>query len=246
MIRRKRNILCIVVLTVITVTAVYFLKWNRANDEIYRELSETAVIHSTQEESEYISPIDFDVLKKTNPDIYAWIEIPGTDISYPIVQHEEDDDYYLNHTVEGKEGFPGSIYTQCENRTDFSKFNTIIYGHNMHNGTMFSNLVNYRDEEYFMQHREVIIYTPDAERTYQVFAAVVYDDRLIPAAFDERIPQERQDYLDSLKAIRDMNSHVLDDIEVTSDSQIVTLSTCIKGQPDNRFLVEAVLTDVTQ
>lgn len=199
----------------------------------------------TETEAAYVSDIDFDRLWELNPDIYAWITIPGTDISYPIVQHPYDSDYYLHHTVEKEEGYPGSIYTDSHNKKDLSRFNTLIYGHNMTrgDGSMFTELMNYMDLSFLESHREIIIDLPDARRTYQIFAAVVYDDRLITAAFDDDLEEDRQAYLDSIYRIRDLNSHVMQDVEVTPEDHIITLSTCIIGRPDNRFLVEAVLTD---
>lgn len=234
----------------------------RHRGEIYKELQQEESSQQTEEsesmaetaetaeepsetEAAYVSEIDFAGLWELNPDIYAWITIPGTDISYPMVQHPYDSDYYLHHTVEKKEGYPGSIYTDSHNKKDLSRFNTLIYGHNMTrgDGSMFTELMHYMDPEFLENHREIIIDLPDARRTYRIFAAVVYDDRLITAAFDDDSEKDRQAYLDSIYSVRDLNSHVMQDVEVTPADHIITLSTCIVNRPDNRFLVEAVLTD---
>lgn len=195
------------------------------------------------EEEKYISPIDFASLRKINDEIYAWIEIEGTDISYPLVQSLTDDSYYLDHTIEGKQGYPGSIYTLMVNSRSFTDFNTVIYGHNMKNGTMFGSLKRYRDESYLKEHRTLRIYTPYGEKTYTVFAAVVFDNRLLTDAFSNGEESGRNAFLKEIKAVRDLDSIVLDDIPVTSDDRIITLSTCISGKPRNRYLVIAVLTD---
>ena len=84
--------------------------------------------------------IDFETLQAENSDIYAWIQIPGTLVDYPILQHPTDDSYYLNHTPEGVSGLPGSIYTESVHPKDFSAPLTVIYGHNMRNDTMFGSL----------------------------------------------------------------------------------------------------------
>ena len=73
-----------------------------------------------------------------NPDVYAWIDVPGTEISYPVLQSAEDNSYYLEHTIEGEKTLPGAIYSENYNSKDFSDYNTILYGHNMRNGTMFA------------------------------------------------------------------------------------------------------------
>ena len=192
------------------------------------------------EEIEYISPVDFEALWEVNTDIFAWIDIPDTNIRFPVVQHPTQDNYYLEHTIEGYHArVPGSIYTFTGVAKDFSDFNTIIYGHNMYNGTMFSNLYMFQDRDYLAEHPKIYIYTPDAEYSYTIFAAVVYDDRLISLSFDFSWDGDREAYLDSL------NNGVsgtlyLDDVPVSTDSHIITLSTCIRYHEDQRLLIVAV------
>ncbi len=192
------------------------------------------------EEIEYVSPVDFEALWEVNTDIFAWIDIPDTNIRFPVVQHPTQDNYYLEHTIEGYHArVPGSIYTFTGVAKDFSDFNTIIYGHNMYNGTMFSNLYMFQDRDYLAEHPKIYIYTPDAEYSYTIFAAVVYDDRLISLSFDFSWDGDREAYLDSL------NNGVsgtlyLDDVPVSTDSHIITLSTCIRYHEDQRLLIVAV------
>jgi len=187
-------------------------------------------------------PIDFQQLQQENSDIYAWIRIPDTTVDYPILQSETDNDYYLFHTPEGKSGYPGSIYTENYNSKDFQDFNTVIYGHKMRNHTMFADLEYYEDIDYLKQHNMITIYTPDHIRTYQVFAAVTYDNRHIMYSFDFVNKEQRQAYLDSLKAVRNMATCWDDSVNVTTEDKIITLSTC-NGNDKQRFLVEAVLID---
>ncbi len=202
-----------------------------------------SVTDTTEEKESYVSPIDFEALWAVNTDIYAWLKIDDTDISYPILQHPSDDSYYLNHTPERRSGFPGSIFTYACNAKDFSDFNTVIYGHRMDNGQMFSNLKFYRDEAYLKEHRTIRVYLPDRELVYTVFAAVVYDDRLITSYFDNADPYSCRAYLESIYQNRNLNSHILKDLEVTVEDRLITLSTCIKWEKQNRYLVVAVLTN---
>lgn len=187
-------------------------------------------------------PIDFPGLQSTNPEIYAWIRIPDTEVDYPVVQRPEDDTYYLNHTVEGAEGLPGSIFTESLNKRDFTDPNTVIYGHDMRDGTMFGHLKKYMDSTYMEEHPLIYIYTPEHIYTYQVFAAVTYDNRHILRSFDFTQETQFQEFLDSLRDARSMASYVRDDISVSAENRILTLSTC-NGNVQQRFLVEAVLTD---
>ena len=192
---------------------------------------------------EYVSPVDFETLWELNPDIVAWIEIPETQIAYPILKHPEEDEYYLDHTVELAYGYPGSIFLRQEARTDFSLFNTVIYGHNMKNGTMFGTLKYYLDPSYLQEHRVINIYTPEAEYSYSVFAAVVYSDVLITAKYSNYDKQDRQAFLDSLGEARNLSNIVLDDVEVTPEDHIITLSTCYANRDELRLLIVAVRDD---
>ena len=196
-----------------------------------------------QDEKEPVEiPIDFEKLWETNEHIYAWIRIPGTVIDYPVLQHPTDDAYYLDHTVERTEGLPGSIYTESGNAQDFTDVNTVIYGHNMKNGSMFGDLNLYKDPDYLHEHKEVILYTPEHIYTYEVFAAVTYDNRHILQGFDFTKDSGLTEFLDSLKESRNMSNYMDEDVSITSKDRIITLSTC-NGNSSQRFLVEAVLVE---
>ena len=93
--------------------------------------------------------IDWEELKSENPDIYAWIYIPGTNVDYPILQHPDEKSYYLDHNIDGSEGYPGCIYTQNVNSKDWMDPNTVIYGHNMNDGSMFHDLHKFEDNAFF-------------------------------------------------------------------------------------------------
>lgn len=189
------------------------------------------------------SAIRFDELWAMNPDVYAWISIPGTDIDYPVLQHESDDSYYLNHNLDGSYGLPACIYTESLNAKDFMDNNTVIYGHNMKNGTMFAQLHNYEDSDFFEKNREIIIYLPDRELHYRIFAAYVYDDRHLLYSFDFSDPDIYGNYLEAVFAIRDMNANIDKEMQVTNQDKIITLATCVSQQPEKRLLVQAVLTE---
>ena len=224
---------------------IYYKVSQSSKEDVYQKVQKTAVDEEKKQEEgpEYVSPIDFEELQKLNADIYAWIEIPGTAINYPVVQSPNDDGYYLNHTIEEQEGYPGAIYTERQNAKDFSDYNTVIYGHNMKDGSMFMGLHAYEDPQYLKEYNEVIIYTPNHQYTYRIFAAVIYNNSHILNSYDFENEEQRQLYLDSIYASRTMQSSIDDSVEVDTQSKLLTLSTCIGGQPNQRFLVEAVLTD---
>lgn len=187
------------------------------------------------------NPIDFTKLSEINPDLYAWIRIEDTNIDYPIAQREGDDSYYLSHDMYGEDRFAGCIYTEDGNKKDFTDPNTIIYGHNMKNGSMFQNLHKFADEEFFDEHPYVYIYTPKHVLAYKVFAAYVYDNRHILNSFDFNDKDVFEDYVENIFQVRSMDKHIREDVSVTADDRIITLSTCVGGQPESRYLVQAVL-----
>ena len=143
----------------------------------YEDLKEKVVKEKQEEEPEEEEktpldiPIDFEQLQSMNPEIYAWIRIPGSIIDYPIVQSDTDNAYYLTHDVENKDNAAGAIFTEDYNTKTFEDPNTVIYGHGMTNGTMFNGLHQYMDRSYFDENRDIIIYMPDKILHYKIFAA---------------------------------------------------------------------------
>lgn len=189
-------------------------------------------------------PIDFTALKKQNPDVYAWIQVPGTAVDYPILQSPTDNAYYLTHTIDEEEKTEGAIFTENYNTKTFEDPNTVIYGHDMKNGSMFQSLHNYMDRSFFDENREVLIYLPDQIRHYKIFAAYLYDSRHILQSFDFGNKEIYQKYLENIFSMRDMNAFIDTSMEVTSEDKIITLSTCYAGISTQRYLVQAVLVSI--
>ena len=191
--------------------------------------------------SDYVEPpVDFVKLKKINPDIYAWINIPGTVIDYPIVRNADDNAYYLTHTVENKKSAYGAIYTEDYNDMDFADFNTVIYGHNMKNGTMFGSLKKYRNKSFFDENREINVYMPGRIMKYRIFAAHITDDRHILLSYDFKNESVRSEYISDIFSNKNMSSLFDQEIPLTADDRIITLSTCT-GKTEERYLVQGVL-----
>lgn len=191
--------------------------------------------------------IDFAALQEeTNSDIYAWIYIPDTKIDYPVLQHPDDNLYYLNYNIDGTKGYPGCIYTENYNAKDFSDHNTVIYGHNMKNGTMFAGLHQFEDSDFFAEHPYVYIYAEDEVYIAQVFAAYEFSDVHLLNAYSTDTEIGFGIYLDEVMDVRSMNGNFDSDIEVTGQDRILTLSTCISGKPDNRYLVQGVLLQINE
>ena len=186
----------------------------------------------------YVPPEELAASIGINPHVIAWLEIPGTEIAYPVLQHPTEDNHYLDITIEGGYGYPGSIYTNSMEGRSFDTFNTVIYDHNMADESYFGSLKYYNDESFRDAHREIDIYTPAKALRYDVFAVVTYDDRYITDRYRDEKSEDRMAFLRSLL---DFGPVVYDDVSVGPDSHILTLSTCIGGMPNNRLLVLAAL-----
>ena len=130
---------------------------------------ETTEDDKEKEKSEETVTVDFAALQEINPDVVAWIRIPGV-LEYPVVRGE-DNSYYLNHTVQKTYNIAGSIFLDYRNERDFSDSKNIIYGHNMKDGSMFHVLRNYQDIDFFQEHTNMEVYLPDRRiLKYQITA----------------------------------------------------------------------------
>lgn len=150
--------------------ALYFINDKEQNDEqnkeIYERIKDEAKETPTDPSINEDFTIDWEVFKDT--DVVAWIKF-GDYIDYPVV-HREDNSYYLKHTYDGQYNSGGSIFMDMYNHEDFTDYNTILYGHNMHSLTMFGIFKKYLNKEVEMP-REFFIYLPDGTKhTYKVFS----------------------------------------------------------------------------
>jgi len=191
--------------------------------------------------------IDFEAIQTNeNMDIYAWIYVPGTEVDYPVLQHSTNDAYYLDHDMKGKKAACGSIYTEKANSRDFNDNHTVLYGHNMKNGTMFKTLRYYDDKEFFENNKYIYVYTAKDTRVYEIFGAYEYDDRHLLKNFATENAGEYQKYLESVKKLSDACGHFDRDMSLYSSDKIITLSTCIANKPESRYLVQGKLIAVEE
>lgn len=187
--------------------------------------------------------IDFDAMhREISEDIYAWIYIPNTHIDYPVFQHTTDNSYYLEHNIDGSEGYPGCIYTENYNAKDFSDPHTVIYGHNMRDTTMFSDLHLYEDEEFFENNRYVYIYTEDMVYVYKIFAAYQTNNAHQLLNYDFSNKNTVKSYLENTASRMEEPKVYDEDTVFSEDDQILTLSTCVmkERQFHLRYLVQSL------
>ena len=182
-----------------------------------------------------LKDMDFSALRQQNPDVLGWILIPGTRVSYPVVQGT-DNSYYLDHTWRGGKNSVGAIFMECRNSSDLSDFNTIIYGHRMNNRSMFGTLSQYKSRSYWQAHPYVYLTDDSGTHRYEIFAAgeVSVDSDVYRLGL--RSDSSRQSFLDSCLALSALNTGVTPH---TYD-KVLTLSTCTGNGHATRWVVQAV------
>ena len=190
----------------------------------------------------YVSPIDFAALQAENPDTYGWLDIPDTDISYPLLQSREDDTFYLNHDAYKNYNSAGALFTEHRyNKNDMTDPVTVVYGHRQNDGSMFGTLQQtFSDPEGFASHKTIVVYLPDRELRYQVRAALPYDNRHILYQYDFHDTQSYSNFLYSVYNARALGINYAEQA-MEPDDTLLILSTCLKGNRKNRFLVLAAL-----
>ena len=179
--------------------------------------------------------VNFELLTEINPQTVAWISAPfGMD--YPVVQGT-DNEYYLNHLIDGTVNRNGSIFVDHRNTPGFTDRNTFIYGHNMLNGAMFAGLVNYGTAGYAQRYPELTLTTPDGTYTLQVFAGYVTPGNSDIYQLSYESDENFENYLETIRALSDFQS----DVPVTAQDRIVTLSTCTYDYEDARYVLHCRL-----
>lgn len=172
-------------------------------------------------------------LKKLNPDVKAWIQVPKTNIDYPVVQGQDDMEY-INKNVYGEFELSGAIFLSCLNKDDFSDPYNLVYGHNMKNGGMFADVADFTNKEYFETHQKGKLYLTDATRKIRFFACMKV------TAADAKIyhpdgyrKENLKDLLDYIQA----NAVQYRDVNVTDENSLIALSTCSEAETNGRVVL---------
>ena len=199
-----------------------------------QEVAEKRKKETNEEEKPYL---DIKDMKNINEDIYAWIEIPDTEITYPVLASPKED-YYLMHNVNHSYGYPGCIYSNPENGVDLASELTVLYGHNMKNGSMFGTLNNFLQESYFEEHPYIYIYTEDKVNVYEIVAAVEWKDKNLLKEYNAKGSEGMDWFCNAFLSGKEGNCRKA---EFCEESKFLTLSTCVRGQKEKRMLVIGVL-----
>ncbi len=220
------------------------------SDKAAQESQDTADSENTEEVAEEIIEepqiavdldIDYDALTEINSDFVGWIYYAPLELSYPIVRGT-DNDYYTHYTFENDKNSSGAIFMDFLNKPDFSHFNTIIYGHNMRNGTMFGSLKKLLNDPSIIEEDPYIyIFTRDKIMMYEICAAYITND----SSHTYDLTQTAEEQTAYVKYIRDTadyyrNDTILEEL-LTEDTKLITLSTCHGLHSSNRTVIHGVL-----
>lgn len=241
----------LVLIVVASVNIFLLTREYRAGIEEYKDLeqyievveepeTEQVAAQEYEEVKESVIPvsldIDFDKLKEINGDLVGWLYYEPLEISYPIVRGN-DNDYYTQYTFEQEKNTSGAIFMDFLNRTDLSDYNTIIYGHNMRNGTMFGSLKKLlNDASYVEEDPYFYIFTRDKAFMYEIASVYITNQKSDTYNLIET-EENQKEYIDYILE----NSTWLWDKEILPQDKIVTLSTCHGLHSTNRTVVHGVL-----
>ena len=236
------NIILVIAIVVFAVSAYklygIFSEYNKGDKE-YQKIQDLVINSEKKDDTkEETFSVDFEKLLEMNSDVVGWIRFDEpSEINYPVVQGRDNEEY-LKRTFEANTNKLGTLFVDVNNPGDFSGRNTFIYGHNMKNGSMFAQLLKYKDDSFYKEHPYFYIYTPDGKvRTFEIFSAGVVKDTSDSYIMDYADDAAFQTYIDYIK----QQSAYPTSAEVTTASKIVSLSTCTNVRDDDRVLVHGVM-----
>lgn len=192
-----------------------------------------------KQESSTIRNLDIESLKKLNPDVAGWIQIPGTVIDYPVMHTPNDPNYYFNRDFYGRKSAYGMIYFDGTCAPDGGSQNLLIYGHHMRNGTMFASIEKYQSPAYRKNHPVICLTGGNGREEYEVMAAVrVAADRIDEDLMRMLWAGNEEQFARLMEFVGD-NALYDSGINARWPDRLITLTTCEYTQRDGRFFLIA-------
>lgn len=244
----KRTVL--ILLALIVICAIILIIKIKCDEHIdtEKQIEVSQVIDTIEIQEEKITPkksermLQVEELQKENSDVIGWLEIEGTNINYPVLQGE-DNDYYLTHNYKHEKVSGGSLFLDCN--CDFRRpsDNLLIYGHRHKKGLMFEDLIKYKDESFYKEHKTIRFTTADEDATYEILAAfnsrVYYQNETDVFRYYYFIDAENRnqfnEYVNNSKKVSLYDTGVM----AVYGEQLLTLSTCDYRVENGRFAVVA-------
>lgn len=228
---------------VIIVCLVVIFDWQRNNNENGKLQDDLQQVASTSKATEdnldtrLTLSVDFGPLLEKNSETVGYLKINNSDIEFPVVQ-AKDNQYYLKHNFQKASNGAGWIFADFSNTFDDLSQNTIVYGHNRRNGTMFSDLKDLLDEKYSLEGDNSYFLFNTKTKKYRctIFSVTMKNAASLKIPISFTTDEEYLAYIDEVKkaSYRPLN------VDVPATSKIITLCTC-DNTNRNRVLVFAVL-----
>ena len=215
----------------------------RAAEKNYDDIRDTVIVRPVQTDDDPDPKRQFDwaAMQAINPSIFAWIELEGSSIDYPIIQGS-DNEYYLKHLPDGTYNDAGTIFMDTDTHTDFSDRVTVFYGHHMlDEPLMFAEVENYEDQRYYDSHKKFTIYTPEAEYEIYPVAGHVTSGT---AGYIQLSFSSDEEYMAYIRSFTEHSDFVSEETLSETD-QIVMLSTCSYDINDGRYVLIGKLKKVS-
>ncbi|MCM1126042.1 MAG: class B sortase [Lachnospiraceae bacterium] len=197
----------------------------------------TAIAGETSEDT----VIDFEALQSENPDIFAWLYVPGTGIDAPVLQSAEADDYYESHNAYGEPDLRGALYTELANLKNMCDFNTVIHGKSGENG-LFEGLYQFADPDFFEEHEEIYLYLDGNLLTYTVFAAYERENASLIRSYDFTYGSGCEKFLADMYGSREMGKNLREGWEEVTPYHFLVTLTAEEEHAEKQFVVLAALT----
>lgn len=227
------NMVIVVSVLVLAVCAAVLVSWHLesrnaqdAIDELNRSI--TVSEDSTEKETKYIK------------NCVAWIEIPGTDIDFPIMQKQGDPEYYLRWNYKGEYSYSGTPFLDENCNIRLSK-NLIVYGHNMKDGTMFSDLTKYKDLQFCTEHQAMKLTIDGITYDYTLYAVCFVNASDGWYTFTNEVSEDN--FAELISHIQNQSSYISSTEQAEYGDQFLTLSTCDYTSEDSRLIVIAKRSD---
>lgn len=228
-----------------------YQKGEEALNQVYRmmqQIQETAAESGEKEASEgeadqktareHMLEV-YEALHLENEDLIGWIQIPGTQIDYPVMYTPQDPTYYQYRSFQKEKNSYGTIFIDGDCRMEDAPPNVILYGHHMRNGAMFAELQNYDSFEFWQEHQTVYFDTLEENGDWQVVAAFKRPAEELDEEFKKMLLAETaEDYERLADYIRRYQFYDTG-IEFSWPEELITLTTCEYTQGDGRLLVIA-------
>ncbi len=238
-IRRILVIIFIISIVCIAIYCYHLYKEKKENQDILKNVSiNTAEV--TKEKTERMLQVE--ELKKENEEIIGWLEIEGTEVNYPVCQGQ-DNEYYMKHNFKKETSNDGSIFLDKDYEWNPPSSNLLLYGHNNKNGTMFQELMKYKEEEFYKEHPTIRFTTTTEDSTFEILS--VFKSRVY---YKNEQNVFRYYYFINAETEEEYNNFVNESKKAsiydtgktaTFGEQLLTLSTCEYSQENGRLVVVA-------